>query len=390
MTIDVLMLTDSNYISQAKVAMYSVCKNINPKTEIVFTILCDMKLERMSRKRLTALQKVFSNVKVNFYQVGEKEFIYAKSDYRVPKISYYRLIAANVLNIEKAIFLDSDLIVEMDLMELYEIDIEDYYIAGVRDMNVISHPNMALYYADNYNLKNFSDYINCGVLLMNLKKMRKDNIVEAFLNELSHKNLWLDQDIFNRVCSGKIKLIDWRFNHTVAYTNEEYEWNCKSIEDKSKKEIVHFCGPDKPWDKPYVKKADCWWTIAKEALEEDIYKDLYRMASMEDGLSKISEIAERCKRASVVMIVGYSDYGVFVRNALLKHGVIAPIFFCDNNQRKRELMLTEKKVYSPEEALVEYRDAIWVNVVQKCRHEIVMQLRGLKIPDERIINCLLG
>ncbi len=387
MAIDVLMLTDQNYISQARVAMYSACKNTNPEIQIIFTILCDKDLDKMSRDHLTALEEIFHNVEVNFYEVEASDFIYAKSDYRVPELSYYRLIGAKVLNAEKAICLDSDLIVGIDLAELYEIDIENYYIAAVRDLYVITHPNFALQYAENYNIKNFSDYVNCGVLLMNLKKMREDNIVEAFLNELKQKNLWLDQDIFNRVCSGKIRLIDWRFNHVALYTNEDYEWNCKSIENKNGKEILHFCGPGKPWVNRNIEMSDQWWDMAKDALEEDVYENLYKAVSIGKNFEKVSEIAAKClEREKTVIIIGYSDHGVFVRNALLKYGITADIFFCDNNNKKRELMLTDKKIYSPEEAASEYKNAIWVNVVQKHREEIVEQLRKLNIPAERIIN----
>ncbi len=390
MAIDVLMLTDENYVLQAKVAMYSACKNTNSKIEIIFTILCDKNLDDRSREQLIALEKIFSNVKVNFYEVAVDDFIHAKSDYRVPKVSYYRLIAAEALNAEKAICLDSDLIVELDLEELYQCNIEEDYVAGVRDLYVISHPNLALWYADNYGIKNFSDYINCGVLLMNLKKLRNDNITEIFLNELNHKNLWLDQDIINKVCSGKIRLIDWKFNHVALYTNEEYEWNCKTIADKTGKEIVHYCGPDKPWDNRYIKMADRWWAIAQEALEKDIYDNLYRVASIGDKSERIAEIAAKCMKAEMVIIVGYSDNGIFVRNALLRYGVTAQIFFCDNNRKKRELLLANKKVYSLEEAAMECKNAMWVNVVQKHRNEIVAQLRSLKIPDEQIVNYVCG
>ncbi len=388
MVIDVLMLTDNNYISQAKVAIYSVCKNTNPKAKIVFTILCNKDLDKMSRERLIALQEIFQNVKVNFYEVEDEYFINAKSDYRVPTVSYYRLISAKILKAEKAICLDSDLVVEMDLAELYEIDLENYYIAGVRDLYVISHPNFALWYAENYNLKSFSDYINCGVLLMNLKKMRKDKIVEVFLNELNYKNLWLDQDIFNRICSGKIRLLDWRFNHVTLFSNKEYEWNYKAIENKSEKEILHYCGPDKPWDNRYIKMADRWWNIAREALEEDIFINLYKKASIGYNSKQLLKIVEHCIGADVIIIVGYSDHGIYVRNALLRYGISAEIFFCDNNPKKRKLMLIDKKVYSPEEASVKYINAIWINAVQKYRKEILKQLNDLKIPAECIINYI--
>lgn len=388
MVIDVLMLTDSNYISQIKVAMYSVCKNTDPKASIVFTILCDKELDQTSRKRLTVLEDIFSNIKVNFYEVEKSDFIYAESVYRVPKLSYYRLIGPKVLSSEKAICLDSDLIVQLDLAELYEIDIENYYIAGVRELYTVLNPNLALWYADNYSIKDFSDYVNCGVLLMNLKRMRRDNLVEAFLNELKQKNLWLDQDIFNRVCSGRIRLIDWKYNHVVCYTREEYEWNDRPSEHKNEKEIVHFCGGSKPWDNRYIEMADVWWETAKEALEKDIYENLYRIASIGCSSEKISGIAARCLKAETVLIVGYSNHGVFVRNALLRYGITAHIFFCDNNPRKRELKLTDAKVYTPEEASREYENAIWVNAVQEHRDEIAGQLKRLNVSDEQIVNYM--
>ena len=262
----------------------------------------------------------------------------------------------------------------------------NYYIAGVRDLYPILYPNFASSYAEQYNIKNFCDYINCGVLLMNLKLMRKDNIVEVFLNELKKKNLWLDQDIFNRVCSGRIRLIDWKYNHITSYTNEEYEWNYKSSEKEGIKEILHFCGPSKPWDNRFISMADKWWRVAKEALEKDIYLDIYRLASIGEGSKKMLDIASICMDCKTIIIVGYSNHGVFIRNALLKYGVTANILFCDNNPEKRKLMLIDKKIYSPVEAAKEYKEAIWVNSVQKQRNAIIEQLKELKIPDERIVN----
>lgn len=393
MTIDILMMTDSNYITPARVAMYSVCINKNPETKIVFTMLCDKDLDEMSRKRLSVLEEIFLDIKVVFCEVEKDDFIYAESSVdRIPILSFYRLVAAKVLNVKKAICLDSDLVVQMDLAGLYEIDMEGYYIAGVRDLWPVSHPNFAMEYAENYNINNFSDYVNCGVLLMNLEQMRRDNIVEIFIKELAHKNLWLDQDIFNRVCSGKIQLLDWRFNHVATFTREDYELNCeqnyKSIEHKSKKEIVHFCGPSKPWENCYLRMASVWWDVAKEALERTEYDRLYSIASIGYGSARMIEIINKCSGAETVIIVGYSDHGLFIRKALLKYGITADIFFADNNPRKRELMLGNNIVFSLEDALREYKNAIWVNAVQKARNEILAQLRELKIPDEQVVNYL--
>lgn len=388
MVINILMLTDNDYVSQVKVTMYSACKNTNSKSKLIFTILCDKKLNTISRKRLVSVKEKFSNVEVNFYEIEEEDFVNAQSDYRVPTVAYYRLVAAKALDVKKAIYLDSDLIVEKDLSELYEINIEKYYIAGVQDLYPVLNPNFALWYADNYNIANFSDYINSGVMLMNLELMRKDGIIEKFLNELKQKNLWVDQDIFNRVCSGKIRLIDWRFNHNASFEDEEYKWNGRIIEKKSGKEIIHYCGPSKPWNNLHSKRADVWWNIAKDILEEDIYNNLYRKALLGESYEKIAGFIEECMKSEKIVIVGYSEHGVYVKNALLRYGVHADILFCDNNPRKRGLMLLNQKIYSLEEAVQNYKEAIWINVIQKQRNQVIEQLNNLSIPKERIRNYI--
>ena len=56
--------------------------------------------------------------------------------------------------------------------------------------------------------------------------------------------------------------------------------------------------------------------------------------------------------------------------------------------KKRNLMLIDKKIYSPEELSVKYKNALWVNVIQKYRNEIAAQLKELKIPENHIVNYL--
>lgn len=386
MAINVLMTTDKNYILQAKITIYSVCKNTDSNNELVFTILCNKDLDKESRKYLVSMEGKFSNLSVNFYEVDEKDFVNASSNYRVPIASYYRLICPKILKVEKAIFLDSDLLVGLDIAELYAVDIDNYYVGGVRDLTPVMSPNFALCYSEKHNIKNFYDYINCGVLLMNLELMRKENIVEIFLSELKEENLWLDQDIINRVCSGKIRLIDWKFNHVAYYTDTDYIWNYKNCRKDTDREIIHFCGPDKPWGNRFLNWADAWWDVAKEVLEKDIYEKMYRFASIGYGSEKMSEIINKCLEMNKIVIVGYSDHGMFIRNALLKYGIKAELLFCDNNPKKRKLCLIDGEIYSPEQIAKEYKGAIWINAVQEHRNQIIEQLIGLGVPHESIVN----
>lgn len=383
------MITDEKFISYAKVTIYSVCKNTSEDNKLIFTILCDESLGTDPRKRLASLEEMFPNLNIYFYEVDTKKFVQAKPYFHIPVVAYYRLVCADVLDADKAIYLDSDLVVELDIAELYEIDIDDYYVAGVIDIGMVKHPNYALWHSENYNMKNYSDYINSGVLLMNLALMRKDNIVELFLKELGEKNAWIDQDIINRICTGKIRLVDWKFNYQTGYSDEDYEWNYKYSERSGGREIIHYAGSEKPWGNRFVRMADVWWGDAKEALETDEYEKLYRKVFIGFGSEEIAGIAEACLKEETVIIVGYSDYGIEVKNALRKHGVTANIMFCDNSSKKRGLLIANTKVYSPEELADKYKDSIWINAVQKGRSQIMEQLRELGIPQKQIIIYFL-
>ena len=114
-------------------------------------------------------------------------------------------------------------------------------------------------------------YINTGVVLWNLKEMRKDNIVEKFLKILPNNYLMQDQDIMNIVCYDKIKLLPLKFNVMTKIINLEklmIENNIfKYIDLKIAKEqpiIIHYAAPEKPWNANVIYFAD-WWEYAKNS-----------------------------------------------------------------------------------------------------------------------------
>ena len=92
---------------------------------------------------------------------------------------YYRLLIPKVLPqyVDKAFYLDADMVVNGSLSELYHTELGDNYIAGVRDA-YISH----IGYLPNDNFHKGDLYINAGMLLCNLNKIRQDNLAEKFIN----------------------------------------------------------------------------------------------------------------------------------------------------------------------------------------------------------------
>ena len=99
--------------------------------------------------------------------------------------------------LNKCIFLDVDICVCKDLSEIFNIDIKDNYIAGVLD------PDFYLSEEQNckrLNISSMKQYVNLGMLIMNLKQMRRNNMTQKFI-ELSIRNYeFHGKDIINVAC----------------------------------------------------------------------------------------------------------------------------------------------------------------------------------------------
>ncbi|WP_114939444.1 glycosyltransferase family 8 protein [Mucilaginibacter endophyticus] len=156
---------------------------------------------------------------------------------------YGRLLLPEILTTEKTVlYLDADLVVDLDVTDLEDFDIGDAAIAAVATGTVeyaIEHK----FLIREFNLSPESPYFNSGVLLMNLDVWRRDNIKQACLDvgdKFSSELLAVDQTILNALFSNKFKTLPRRFN-CAWYANFERP-------DLAERMIFHFVGSPKPWD----------------------------------------------------------------------------------------------------------------------------------------------
>lgn len=118
--------------------------------------------------------------------------------------------------LDRILALDVDTLANDDISSLWDVDLgDDYYLAAVREP--------ARSWRDDI-------YVNIGVALYNLEKLRDgmgDEVVKA-LNEGNYT--YLEQDVFNQKCKGKILEIGSEYNAT-NYT-----------EPTNHPKIVHYAG----------------------------------------------------------------------------------------------------------------------------------------------------
>ena len=184
---------------------------------------------------------------VKFYNVEELcadkiaemvRFIPSAKNSKFSVAALYRLVIPQILlnDIDKAIYLDSDIIVNLDIRELWRIELDEKVLGVIPEaLNGVDAQKGFKLVADN--LVKPDEYFNSGVLLINLKILRNewDTIITAikFIGEHPEYSTYLDQEILNYSFSTRTLKLPVKYNILVN------NWLHEKI---IKKVIYHFAG----------------------------------------------------------------------------------------------------------------------------------------------------
>lgn len=183
--------------------------------------------------------------------------------------AYLRLELPGLLkDVDKIIYMDIDTLVQRSLLPMWETDMQDYLLAGVRAAVNIS--DKWEWNSDRPYWHMLADmkgrYVNSGVLLMNLRKMREEGL-KAKWDELAKiKMYYQDQDMLNITCKDALYQLPAKYNRYAYFSDEEYrrfveEGMMSSAECTEATEhpaIIHFAG-DKPWKRYDGNLCSLWW-----------------------------------------------------------------------------------------------------------------------------------
>jgi len=176
------------------------------------------------------------------------------------KATYLRLAMGRMLpaEVNRAIYLDSDVLVVKDLKPLWEAELNGNVVGVVRDfMTPLAGMHNALGYciADT-GISADHAMFNAGILLIDLKAYREKNIEAeclAFLDRYRDDIQSADQDALNAVLHDRHQLLDFQWNVQMgAWNNFKSHPALSDAERKRLAEvepaILHFSGSGKPWN----------------------------------------------------------------------------------------------------------------------------------------------
>ncbi|MGY0536968.1 glycosyltransferase family 8 protein [Nocardioides sp. YJ-D4] len=270
-TIPVAMAADLNYAKPMSVAITSLLENSGTDTSYDLKILVAEEYPAEVRDQILSFENRYPGNTITFVVVdGFADVKVSTSHLTAP--AYFRLKLPDLFpDVDKIIYLDVDTVIESDLSPLYAQDVNDVYVAAVPA--AVYHLRSAEA-ARAMGIPSFDRYVNSGVMVMNLEKMREDGLVEQFL-ELSAKEFDSDdQDIINIVCYDGLRHLPLRFNLMTKYgpKNVEEFWSRPAVqrvwsrdeydEAMSSPVIIHFADKRKPWMDVSADFAERWWQYA--------------------------------------------------------------------------------------------------------------------------------
>ncbi len=260
--VPIFITINNAYAPYAAAAIHSLERASNKKRYYRVIILHDG-LSWANRVRLRSL--VTKNMAIEFRKITNSLYLRAivtyctrrqkgAADFFSSAVYYYRAFIPRLFPLyKKAVYIDSDTILRGDIGELFDIDLGENALAATVDPKVSVIPEFRDYVDKAVGVPH-DEYVNSGVQVMDLKRMRKLKYLSTMIELIQKYDADLvapDQDYLNVILRGKIMHLD-------------ICWNSEPSKDLSPDvKLVHFNLFNKPWHYKNVPCEELFWEAAK-------------------------------------------------------------------------------------------------------------------------------
>lgn len=384
--ISIVYASDENFLPQTYVSMYSVLANRQDNYFIKFYICvpesCNIcRYDQIWNYNQYSIEYIY--ISNQYFQVVDMKIQH------ITKPTYYRLLLPLLLSGDKCIYLDGDTICCDDIYKLYNVELGDNLIAAVKGAMLWFD---AGYLEEILDVPNAENYINAGVLVMNLKLMRQCNLVERFI-EFSQKGYpCQDQDVLNKCCYSKIRLLPLQYNVYANVFIEPQEllmqrFSISEIEDAiTKPVIIHYPREySKPWKNLRCVKGQMWWGYAKKVLDRETFLRIQQDAKEWENRYSYKRLFDKVEKCKQLVLFGFSEIGKMLCDEIDSKFPCKIAAFCDNAKEKQGTSYKGYSVITIDKLLEKYKQDLIVITSQNYSDIIYKQLLELGFKSDNII-----
>ncbi|HEM3164487.1 TPA: SP_1767 family glycosyltransferase [Streptococcus suis] len=239
-TIDIAFSVNNRYAQYLGATILSILAH-HPKEEVRVHILYK-EIAQSILQDLDNLAQQTPNLELHFHLLEDQQFsaIPIRTE-QFPIESFSRFLLPELLiDLERILYLDVDILVHGNLMELFQTDLEGYALGAIVEADIFKYYQ---WYLDSLGFGPNDAYFSSGVLLMDLDKMRQNGTTNQLITmaiDKARDYKFPDQDILNLYYKGNFKQLSPAYNYTdVRKQNKELATDEIVIE--------HFNGDIKAW-----------------------------------------------------------------------------------------------------------------------------------------------
>lgn len=315
--INIVYITDEGYAMPTCVSIVSLIEH-KLDNEIYNINIIANSLEEHSKEILLSLKR--ENVDINIIDTNDDGYTEMEKNCTTPNThvtisSLHKFEIPEVLSeLNKVLYLDSDIIINKNISELYDVDLLDNYAGVIKEMGDKELENGESFLGKEIGLED-NNYFNAGVMLLNLEAMRRDNTFQQLVNyKMNNATKFVDQDAHNIIFQKKKVMLPFKYNfrscifeeitleeYNLKYCGEKEKY--KNIEDVFNDQvIIHMTSKYKPWD------YNLSWTT-------DIYMKYYNISPYKDKKISLKPLLKLMIDSYVQQIadlkMGYKSYKLY-------------------------------------------------------------------------------
>ena len=252
--INITFAADDNYAQHVAVSMAAILLHMQEPERAHFFLLADGVSEEKQEKLRMTVKNLGGSLQIVPILSDKYADLYVSG--QLSRTAYARLDLAELLvGIEKVIYLDCDLMVHVDIAELWDTDLEGFPMGAVPDLGIMSSKRRWSEKKSLMALNDDMNYFNSGVLLIDLKAWREHGYgLQAAGLARAHSYPHHDQDALNKVFLRKWKALPLRWNVIPPVFNMfikvllKGRFRREAARAVRNPAIIHYAGGYKPWE----------------------------------------------------------------------------------------------------------------------------------------------